>query len=217
MKSQTHLLTLNSFPHVWLRKRSVQVNVDQVTRLGCLCGSGKWSESGSVVSDSLRTHGLYSPKNSPGQKTGVGSLSLLQGIFPTQESNPGLPHGRWILYQLSRKGCPRILEWVAYPFSRGSSWPRTWTGVFCIEKNSLLTEISRKASSMNHGGSWKHQFIQIGCFLLSLTQSKTLDQGSQPGFPSKPRFFLLRALSFSPFSFIYPSNNRFLSTSIPLA
>ena len=50
------------------------------------------SESCSVVSDSLQPHGLYSPWNSPGQNTGVGSLSLLQGIFPTQGSNPGLPH-----------------------------------------------------------------------------------------------------------------------------
>ena len=48
-------------------------------------------------------HGLYSPWNSPGQNTGVGSLSLLQGIFPTQGSNPGLPQCRQILYQLSHK------------------------------------------------------------------------------------------------------------------
>ena len=53
------------------------------------------SESRSVVSDSLQ------PQNYPGQSTGVGSLSLLQGSFPTQVSNPGLPHYRWILYQLS--------------------------------------------------------------------------------------------------------------------
>ena len=52
------------------------------------------SESHSVVSDSLWPHGLQSPWNSPGQNTGVGSLSLLQGIFPTQGSNPGLPHCR---------------------------------------------------------------------------------------------------------------------------
>ena len=50
------------------------------------------------------THGLYSPWNSPGQDTRVGSLSLLQGIFPTHSSNPGLPHCRRILYQLSHKG-----------------------------------------------------------------------------------------------------------------
>ena len=61
-------------------------------------------ESHSVVSDSLPSHGLYSPWNSPGQNTGVGSHSLLQEIFPSQESNPGLLHYRWILYQLSHQG-----------------------------------------------------------------------------------------------------------------
>ena len=58
-----------------------------------------WSKSYSVVSDSLQPHGLYSPCNSPGKNTGVGSLSLLQGIFPTQGWNLGLPHCRQILYQ----------------------------------------------------------------------------------------------------------------------
>ena len=47
------------------------------------------------------THGLYSPWNSPCQNTEVGSHSLLQRIFPTQGSNPGLPHCRWILYQVN--------------------------------------------------------------------------------------------------------------------
>ena len=68
------------------------------------------SEGCSVVSDTLRPRGLYSPWNSPGWNTGVGSLSLLQGLFPTQESNPGLPHCRCILYQLSHKGSSRILQ-----------------------------------------------------------------------------------------------------------
>ena len=62
------------------------------------------SESRLVVSDSLLPHGLYSPWNSPGQNTGVGSLSLLQGIFPIQGSNPGLLHCRQIPYQLSYQG-----------------------------------------------------------------------------------------------------------------
>ena len=62
------------------------------------------SESLSVVSDSLQPHGLYSPWNSLGQNTGVGCLSLLQEIFPTQGSNPGLLHCRQILYQLSYQG-----------------------------------------------------------------------------------------------------------------
>ena len=61
-----------------------------------------------------------------------GSVSLLQGIFPTQGLNPGLPHCRQILYQLSHKGSPRILDWVAYPFSRGSFWLRNQTGVSYI-------------------------------------------------------------------------------------
>ena len=55
------------------------------------------SASRSIVSDSLQPHGLYSPWNSPGQNTGVGSHSL-QGIFPTQGWNPGPPHCRRILY-----------------------------------------------------------------------------------------------------------------------
>ena len=53
-----------------------------------------WSENCLVMSDSLQLHGLYSPWNFLGLNTGVGSLSLLQGIFPTQESNPGLLHCR---------------------------------------------------------------------------------------------------------------------------
>ena len=70
----------------------------------------KCSESHSVMSDSLQLHGLHSPWNSLGQNTGVGSLSLLQRIFPTQGSNPGLSHCRPILYHLSHKGSPCIAE-----------------------------------------------------------------------------------------------------------
>ena len=82
----------------------------------------KWSESesGSVVSDSLRPYGLHSPWNSPGQNTGVGSLSLLQGIFPTQGSNLGLPHCRRILLPAEPQGKPKntgmgslsFLQWI---------------------------------------------------------------------------------------------------------
>ena len=60
--------------------------------------------SHSVVSDSLRPHGLYSLWNSPGQNTGVGSASLLQGIFPIQGLNPSLPYCRRILYQVELWG-----------------------------------------------------------------------------------------------------------------
>ena len=92
----------------------------------------KSSESESHSVDSSLSHGLCSPWNSPGQNTGVGSLSLLQGI-----PKPGIEPRSPVLqvdsfYQLSHKGRPRILEWEAYPFSRGSSQPWNWTGVSCI-------------------------------------------------------------------------------------
>ena len=119
----------------------------------------KESESSSVVSDFLPPHGLYSPWNSPGQNTGVGSLSLLQRIFPTQGLNPGLLHCRWILYQLSHKGSPSILEWVAYPFSTGSSLPRNRTRVSCIG-DSLPTELSEKPKRM-FGKKKKNYYVFI--------------------------------------------------------
>ena len=72
------------------------------------------------------------PWDSPGKNTRVGCHALLQAIFLTQGSNPGLPHCGQILYHLSHQGSPSILEWVAYPFSRGSSWFRNWTWVSCI-------------------------------------------------------------------------------------
>ena len=76
------------------------------------------------MSDSWRLHGLYSPWNSPGQNTGVGSLSLLQGIFPVQGSNPGLRQSRWILYQLSHKEAQEY--WSGYQCSRYGFNP--WSG-----------------------------------------------------------------------------------------
>ena len=102
------------------------------------------SESHSVPSDSLRPHGLYSPWNSPGQNTRVGRCSLLQGIFPTQGSNPGLPYCRQILYQLGHKGSPRILEWVADPFS----------GIFLTQGlNQGLLHCRRTLYQMGYEGS----------------------------------------------------------------
>ena len=90
------------------------------------------SESHSVVSDSVRSHGLHVPWNSPGQNIEVSSLSLLQGIFPTEGSNSDLPHCGQILYHLNHKGSPRIPEQIAHPFSSRSSRPRNQTGVSCI-------------------------------------------------------------------------------------
>ena len=79
------------------------------------------NESCSVMSDSLGHHGLYSLWNSPGKNTGVGSLSLLQGIFPTQGLNPGLSHCRWILYQLSHRESQQY--WSGLPISSPGDLP----------------------------------------------------------------------------------------------
>ena len=103
------------------------------------------SQSRSGIVYSSRPRGLYSPGNSPGQNTGVGSHSLFQGIFPTQGLNLGLPHYRQILYQLSHQGSPRILQWVAYPFSSGSSQPRSQTRVSCIGRQ-ILYQLSYQGS-----------------------------------------------------------------------
>ena len=73
-----------------------------------------------------------------------GQPSPSQGIFPTQESNPSLPHCRQILYKLSHQGSPRKLEWVAYPFSRGSFQPRNQTRIPDLQVDSLPAELPGK-------------------------------------------------------------------------
>ena len=82
------------------------------------------------MSDSLQSHGLYSPWNSPGQNTGVGSRSLLQKIFPTQESNLGFLHCGWILYQLSHKGS-----------NAGDPWFDSWVGKIHWRRARLPTPV----------------------------------------------------------------------------
>ena len=118
--------------------------------------------------------------DSPDKNTGVGCHTLLQGIFPTQGLNPGLLHCGQLLHRLSHQGSMRILEWVAYPFSRGSSQPRNQTGVSCTTGTSLPAELPRKP------GSWttrlqncetinfcclSHQFVILSITLVSLTNA----------------------------------------------
>ena len=85
----------------WLTVLCPSLQYSKVTRL-YIHSSG----NSPAVSHSLGPYGLYSPWDSPGQNTGVDSLSLLQQIFLTRESNWGLLHCRWILYQLSYQGSP---------------------------------------------------------------------------------------------------------------
>ena len=118
-------------------------------------GKGKIAQSCLTVCDPMD----YSPQNSPGQNTGVGSLSLLQGLFPTQGSNPGLPHWRRTLYQLTHKGSPRILEWAAYSFFSSSSRSRNQTGVSCIAGGFLTNWAIRKATrkEIRYSYFWIHE------------------------------------------------------------
>ena len=104
-----------------------------------LCDLMDWSQPGFSL-----------PGDSSGKNTGVGGHALLQGILPTQGSNPHLSHYRQILFHLSHQGSPRILEWVAYPFSRASSWPRNWTGVSCIAGRFFTSWATRDAQSVFH-------------------------------------------------------------------
>ena len=86
--------------------------------------------------------------DSPDKNTGVGCRALFQGIFPTQGSNPGLPHCRQILNHLSHQGNPRILRWVAFPFSRRSSPCRNQTTVSCIAGRFFMVWVNSEALFM---------------------------------------------------------------------
>ena len=158
------------------------------------------SESHSVMPNSLPPHGLYSPWNSPGQNAGVGSRSLLQGIFPTQESNPGLPHCRQILYQLNPKGSPTIMEWVAWPFSSRSSRPRNRTGVSCIAGRFFTNWAIRKAHRLTNSYFTENVMRRYRNVFHSMTCGKT---------PQNPPWNLLSSLQiFLPnISFSLPSSS----------
>ena len=109
--------------------------------------------SHSVLSDSLQPHGLpfarlFYPWGFSRQEFEVGCHSLLQGIFPTQGSNPGLPQYRQILYQLSHQGSQRTLEWVAIPFSRGPSQPKNQPRVSSIAGRFFTSWATREAQML---------------------------------------------------------------------
>ena len=111
------------------------------------------------------------PWNSPGQNNVLGSCFLLQGIVPTKGSNPRLLYYWRILYHLSHQGSPGTLKGVAYPFSSGSSWPRSQTGVSCTAggfftswaiREASLNKMGRRSKQMfsqrkHTGGQWVHE------------------------------------------------------------
>ena len=167
------------------------------------------------MSNSLRPYGLNSPPrllcpwNFPCKNTGVGSHSFLQGIFPTQGSNPALLHCRQILYHQSHQGSPWILEWVAYPFSRGIFLTK--------ESNWGLLHWRRILNQLSYQGSaklinwvcmlscsvilwtvrllcpWGFSIKNTGVGCHALLHGVFPTQGLKPGLPIAGRFFTVWA------------------------
>ena len=149
--SRTNLdRVLKSRDITWSTKfHLVKAMVFPVVMYGCESWTVKKAESEShlVVSDSLQSNELYSLWNFPGQNTGVGSHSLLQGIFPTQESNPGIWHCRWILYHLSQQGSWRKAECQRTDAFKLWCWRRLFRVPLTSRSNqSILKEINSEYS-----------------------------------------------------------------------
>ena len=124
---------------------------------GDLPNPGIKPRSSTLQVDSLPAEPQGKPKS-----TGVGSLSLLQGIFPTQELSRGPLRCRWTLYQLSHKGSPRVLEWAASPFSSRSPWPRNWAGVSCVAGEKLDGQTGALLAPLPcHACQRSHQYSQL--------------------------------------------------------
>ena len=81
--------------------------------------------------------------DSPGMNTGVGCHALSRGSLQPRDQTQDLPHCRQIHYHLNHQGSPRVLEWVAHPFSRGSSWNRT--GISCNAGGFFTSWATREA------------------------------------------------------------------------
>ena len=99
----------------------------------------------------------------------MGSLSLLQGIFSTQGLNTGLPHCRWILTQLSHQGSPRILEWVACPFSGDLPNPGIELRSSALQVDSSLSELPGKPNNIQKTVQFNYLGKDRDYILLSST------------------------------------------------
>ena len=142
------------WPKYW---RFMCINLDVWGKV--LLFSCGWKETHSVVSRSLQPHGLYSPCNSPGQNTGVGSLSRLQGLFLTQESNWGFLHCRWILYQLSYQEADILINRLtkSHHLPTEGSFEEALFGQFHIPDQVFFTD-------------WWNSKFTIECILISRTK-----------------------------------------------
>ena len=141
-------------------------------------------ESHSVGSSSLRPHGLYSPQNSPGQNTGMGILSLLQGIFPIQESNRGPLHYRRILYHLNHQGSQEYWSGYPIPSSADFSDPGIEPGYPPLQADSLPAEPPEKPKiCFREFQVIKHGSVQFSSVAQSCPTLCDPMNHSMPGFP----------------------------------
>ena len=83
---------------------------------------------------------------------------FFRGSFQPWDWNPGVPHWRQILYQLSHKGSTRIPGWVAYPFSSRSSWLRKVTKIKCKER---ILKASREKQQVTYKGNPIHLTVDL--------------------------------------------------------
>ena len=129
--------------------------------------------------------GSFVHGDSPGKNTGVGCHALLQGNLPHPGITPKSPSLLADSYHLSHQGSSSILEWVAYPFSRGSSPPRNWTRVSCIAGRFFTSGalISRSLlkfmcieSVMSSTSPLSHPLLPPSASALSLPQHQGLFQ-----------------------------------------
>ena len=118
---------------------------------------------------------------SPGKNAGLGCHALFQGTFPTQGLNPGLLHCKQILYHLIQQESLGILEWVAYPFSGGPSWPRSWTEVSCIAGSCFTSWATRGAP--HSSSTWSslrnfHNSCYVSCSSCTIWYSHQQSTGT---------------------------------------
>ena len=185
------------------------------------------------MSDSLWPHGLLSPWNSPGQNTEVDSLSLLQGIFPSQGSNPGLPHCRQILYQLSRWQPTRVPSpwdspgqdhWNGLPFPSPMHECEKWKwsrSVVSTLRNPM--DCSLPGSPVH--GIFQARVLEWGAIAFSAAAAKSLQScptlcdpidGSPPG-SAIPGILQARTLEWVAIAFSVTWSNIRLSYLISLS
>ena len=146
------------------------------------------SESHSVLSHSLPPRGLYSPWNSPGQNTGVGSFSLLQWIFPTQGSNRGLLYCRRILYQLSYEESPNFYNKCVKLIEDIDDWIQDSLGGF---NNKLKLRLQQYRFGRNSGHQNKPSSFIFTCNFIHIQHAFSPKQDLQHKYSKGPQGWVI--------------------------